>query len=56
MMCIAVLLLSAGHPGFAFDQRQGAVTEKGQNPESSTNEMIDDVSMDNPEASRRSGN
>jgi hypothetical protein len=29
-MCIAVLLLNVGHPGYAFTKSQGEVTEKNQ--------------------------
>ncbi|KAM0351938.1 hypothetical protein ACHAPU_002454 [Fusarium lateritium] len=34
MMCIAVLLLNAGHPGYAFGNKQDIVNEKTQDEES----------------------
>ncbi|CAJ0547675.1 Ff.00g044290.m01.CDS01 [Fusarium sp. VM40] len=34
MMCIAVLLLNTGHPGYAFGQKQDIINEKTQDEES----------------------
>ncbi|KAF4466955.1 phospholipid-translocating ATPase [Fusarium albosuccineum] len=53
MMCVAVLLLNAGHPGFAFDDHQEPATEKGQNFESLANGTNEDISMSSLEAARR---
>ncbi|KAM5346396.1 hypothetical protein ACJ41O_009401 [Fusarium nematophilum] len=56
MMCVAVLLLNAGHPGYAFNHKEEGVRDKEQRFESLANETNEDVSMSSLEAGRRREN
>ncbi|KAI8682615.1 hypothetical protein NCS56_00384700 [Fusarium sp. Ph1] len=53
MMCVAVLLLNAGHPGYAFDHGEAAVHEKDPPFESLANETNEDMSMTSLDAAQR---
>ncbi|KAF4974557.1 hypothetical protein FZEAL_8552, partial [Fusarium zealandicum] len=54
-MCVAVLLLNAGHPGFAFGHKQESIKDKGQRPESLANDTNEEISMSSLEAGRANG-
>ncbi|KAL2690034.1 hypothetical protein Neosp_004102 [[Neocosmospora] mangrovei] len=53
MMCVAVLLLNAGHPGYAFDHGEAAIPEKDPPFESLANETNEDMSMSSLDPARR---
>lgn len=53
MMCVAVLLLNAGHPGYAFDHGEAAVHEKDPPFESLANETNEDMSMSSLDPAQR---
>ncbi|KAM0440066.1 hypothetical protein ACHAPT_001169 [Fusarium lateritium] len=53
MMCVAVLLLNAGHPGFAFDHKEASVHEKDPPFESLANETNEDISMSSLDTAQR---
>lgn len=44
-MCIAALLLNAGHPGLGFSEKKQSSLKDHEAPESLTNETGDEVAM-----------
>lgn len=42
-MCVAALLLNAGHPGYGFSEKETTPEKDSEAPESLTNETGDEV-------------